>query len=39
MEKFTKYLKSSAFNNKEYYPIPSKLKKEKFSIFKKKNLH
>ncbi|MGL5962211.1 MAG: hypothetical protein ACRCZ0_09715 [Cetobacterium sp.] len=39
MEKFTKYLKSSAFHNKEYYPIPPKLKKNKFSIFKKKNLH
>jgi hypothetical protein len=39
MEKFTKYLKSSAFNNKEHYPTPPKLKKEKFSIFKKKNLH
>lgn len=38
MEKFTKYLKSSAYSNQEFYP-KSKNNLKKFSIFKKKNLH
>jgi hypothetical protein len=42
MEKFTKYLKSSAYYNQEFYPRPSeslKSKKKKFSMFKKKNFY
>lgn len=37
IEKFVKYLKSSAFNNQKYYP--ARKSKKIFSIFKKKNLH
>lgn len=36
LEKFTKYLKSSAYSNSEFYPKTKKNKKSSYSLFKKK---